>query len=226
MLNYEVPSELLESLVPDKTELDLWNGKAIVSVVGFSFLDTRVKGIPVPFHRDFTEVNLRFYVRRKVDDEWRRGVVFIKEVVPLKAITFIARWLYNENYFTRKMTSEFHLPMNRPNGHVMYRWYESKTESVGVTANFGGEAKIPEEGSEQEFVTEHYWGYARQRNGSTMEYEVKHPQWRAWEVTRAELSGSVELAYGKEFVEYLTSEPISAFVAEGSEIEVYAGQRL
>ncbi|MFT5525858.1 MAG: hypothetical protein ACI9G1_001073 [Pirellulaceae bacterium] len=226
MLNYEVPLELLESRVPAQTELDLWDGKAIVSIVGFSFLDTRLKGIPIPYHRDFPEVNLRFYVRRKVAGEWRRGVVFIKEIVPRRAVTFIARWFYNENYFTRPMSSEFHLPMNRPNGHVAYRWYESKTESVSVTANFGGEPQIPGVGSEEEFITEHYWGYARQKNGTTMEYQVQHPQWRVWEVARAELTGSVELAYGKEFAQHFAGEPSSAFVADGSQVDVYAGKRL
>jgi uncharacterized protein YqjF (DUF2071 family) len=64
MANYEVDRSLLQGLVPKGTELDLWSGRCFVSVVGFQFLDTRVLGFSVPFHRDFEEVNLRFYGRR------------------------------------------------------------------------------------------------------------------------------------------------------------------
>lgn len=40
---------------------------------------------------DATErAQLRFYVRRRVDGEWRRGVMFIKEIVPRRAIAAAA----------------------------------------------------------------------------------------------------------------------------------------
>src|SRR5436305_10870786 len=99
MLNYEVPPALLASRVPAGTSLDFWNGKTYLSVVGFLFLQTKVLGIPIPFHRDFEEVNLRFYLRR----EERRGVGFIKEIVPLRAIAAVARIVYNENYVALPM---------------------------------------------------------------------------------------------------------------------------
>ncbi len=37
MFNYEVPPELLAPLVPRGTELDSWQGKVYVSLVGFLF---------------------------------------------------------------------------------------------------------------------------------------------------------------------------------------------
>src|SRR6267154_1965683 len=98
MLNHVVDPRLIASLVPSGTEIDFENGETFLSVVGFLFLDTRLLGVPVPFHRDFEEVNLRFYVRRKSADTWRRGVVFIREFVPRCAIAFVARTFYGENY--------------------------------------------------------------------------------------------------------------------------------
>ena len=86
MLNYEIEPDILRPLVPQGVELDSWKGKYFVSLVGFQFLDTRVLGMPIPFHRNFEEVNLRYYVRRRVEKGWRRGVVFVKEVVPRWAI--------------------------------------------------------------------------------------------------------------------------------------------
>src|SRR5271154_358899 len=104
MLNYEIDPTALSLFVPAGTELDFWNGKACVSLVGFLFRDVRIGGIPIPFHRHFEEVNLRFYVRRKAEDGWRRGVVFIKELVPRKAIAVVARKFYNENYIALPMS--------------------------------------------------------------------------------------------------------------------------
>src|SRR5438045_6548239 len=98
MLNYVVDPRLIMPLVPAETEIDLENGEAFLTVVGFLFLDTRLLGVPIPLHRDFEEVNLRFYVRRKSADKWRRGVVFIREVVPRCAIVLVARTFYRENY--------------------------------------------------------------------------------------------------------------------------------
>src|SRR5690606_40211851 len=91
MLNYDVDPAVLRPLVPHGVELDTWEGRYLVSVVGFQFLDTRLLGVPVPFHRDFDEINLRFYVRRRADDGWRRGVVFVKEIVPRRALAAVAR---------------------------------------------------------------------------------------------------------------------------------------
>src|SRR5688572_22928209 len=97
---------MLAALVPHGTALDLWRGRCLVSVVGFRFLDTRVLGVPVPGHRDFDEVNLRFYVRRAHDDgALRRGVTFVREIVPRRAIALVARATYNEPYCTLPMCS-------------------------------------------------------------------------------------------------------------------------
>ena len=42
-----------------------------VSLVGFMFKNTRLLNIPIPFHTDFEEVNLRFYVKHFDGNEWK-----------------------------------------------------------------------------------------------------------------------------------------------------------
>src|SRR5437016_2730467 len=106
MLNYIVDSRLIAPLVPSGTEIDFENGETFLSVVGFLFLDTHLMGMPVPLHRDFEEVNLRFYVRRKSADTWRRGVGFIRELVPRRGIALVARTFYGENYLALSMKHE------------------------------------------------------------------------------------------------------------------------
>lgn len=219
MLNYRIDASVLRPLAPSGTELDSWHGETMVSVVGFRFLNTRLLGLPIPFHRNFDEVNLRFYVRREVAGKVRRGVVFVREVVPRIAIATVARWTYNEPYLACPMRSE-----QGPCG-ARYEWrYEGRWNSLAV--NVQGEPQPLVAGSEAEFITEHYWGYTRQRDGGTVEYEVRHPAWRVWSAQSARLECDVRAFYGEAFVKALTAEPCSAFLAEGSAVDVLPPRRI
>ncbi len=219
MLNYEIDEAALSARVPRGCELDRHEGRLFVSVVGFRFLGTRVLGIPVPFHRDFDEVNLRFYVRCKQEGEWRRGVVFVKELVPRGAIAWVARELYGENYEARPMRHRL-TPTE-----VAYEWQHGDAWE-GLTLEYEGEPQLTPDDSCETFITEHYWGYAKQKDGGTVGYQVEHPRWRVWRAKRASLKADVAALYGPEFVEALSGAPSTAFLADGSEIIVRKGRRL
>lgn len=223
MINYEIEPAALRPFVPRGTELDSWNGKTFVSLVGFMFSETRVLGLRLPFHHSFEEVNLRFYVRRKASDGWRRGVVFIKEIVPRRAIATVARLVYNENYVAMPMR---HLiEVDDESGKVEYGWrYRGRWNHLRVTTK--GAARALAEGSEEEFITEHYWGYAMQRGGGSVEYQVEHPRWLVWQADTRALDCDAKAIYGQAFADALTVEPSSAFLALGSEIIVRRGARL
>ncbi len=215
MLNYQVDAALLAPLVPAGTELDAWRGVTYASMVGFHFLDTRVLGIPIPFHRDFEEVNLRFYVRRRGPEGWRRGVVFVKEIVPRWAIATVARVLYNEKYVALPMRHGF------TGNAVEFGWrHGGRWSSLRATTE--GAPELLTAGSEAEFITEHYWGYTRQRDGGTVEYQVEHPRWRVWQVTAPAIEGNLSGLYGGAFAEVLRDAPSSAFLADGSAVSVRA----
>ena len=224
MLNYEVQPAILRGLVPVGCELDDWSGRTFVSMVGFRFLDTKVLGVALPFHRHFDEVNLRFYVRRRAGDQWRRGVVFVKEIVPRRAIALVARVAYGENYVAMPMRHQ--VPATLEAGaHVAYEWRRHRRwESLSATLE--GAPAVRADDSEEAFITEHYWGYSRQRDGSTVEYQVEHPRWRVWRATDARLEGDVSALYGHVFVAALSAAPASAFVADGSDVRVRRGRRL
>ena len=216
MLNYVVDPGLLAPLVPPATEIDFENGETFLSVVGFLFLDTRLLGLPIPLHRDFEEVNLRFYVRRKSADTWRRGVVFVRELVPRRAIALVARACYGENYLTLPMKHEIeHVDSNL---RVEFSWRRGrKWESIRMRAT--GEPQAIPAGTHAEFITEHYWGYTSLRSGCG-EYRVEHPRWKIWNASDFELSADVATLYGQQFAETLSQPPRSAFIADGSPIAV------
>lgn len=215
--NYIIDKNYLTEFVPVGTELDLWNGKCFVSLVGFMFKNTKLLGIKIPFHIDFEEVNLRFYVRRIENGEWKRGVVFIKEIVPKRALTFVANTVYNENYETMPMSHNWsEIGDSRV---VEYNWIKSgKENKFQITAS--RESFEIVSGSETEFITEHYWGYAKVNNEKSNEYEVTHPKWNAYKVKDYKIDVDFGTVYGKKF-DFLNSiKPDSVMLAEGSEITV------
>jgi hypothetical protein len=225
LINYSCSPDLLQPLVPRGTELDAWNGETLISLVGFMFRDTRVMGLRVPFHVTFEEVNLRFHVRR-VDPAsgLRRAVVFVRELVPRVAIATVARVFYNEPYLAVPMSHRSSLDAER-GGSATYSWYYQR-RSFALAAEARGPARRAAPGSEAEFITEHYWGYTRQRDGSTLEYRVEHPAWLVWEAASASVTGAVSSLYGPALGPVLATAPRSAFVAVGSHVSVHRGRRL
>ncbi|MEW6126641.1 MAG: DUF2071 domain-containing protein [Acidobacteriota bacterium] len=227
MLNFEIEPDILRPYVPAGTELDTWNGKTFVSVVGFLFLNTKVLGLAIPFHRNFEELNLRFYVRHQASEGWRRGVVFIKEIVPRFAIATVARVVYNENYVAMPMRHQLEIENHnlKNNSQVEYGW-RHRGDWNFLRVRIAGESKPLVSGEEAEFITEHYWGYAAQKDGGAVEYQVDHPPWQVWQVSSAQLHCDAKAIYGEKFVDALSAKPSSAFVAEGSAIIVRRGVRL
>ncbi|NND63997.1 MAG: DUF2071 domain-containing protein [Flavobacteriaceae bacterium] len=223
LLNYEISPALLKDYVPHGTELDHWQDRCYVSMVGFMFENVRLLGVKVPYHVNFEEVNLRFYVRRKVNNEWRRGVVFIKEIVPKPAITFIANTVYKENYETLPMKHSWET--NNDKFTAEYNWkIASGWQSIKVLAE---NRLVPiEVGSEAEFITEHYWGYAKVSEEKTNEYEVTHPRWKQYPVIGFSSEIDFEANYGAKFAFLNEATPTSVQLAEGSEITVEGKQRL
>lgn len=216
LVNYKVNPELLLPYLPAGTELDLWEGNCYLSLVGFMFMDTRLLGLPIPFHRNFEEVNLRFYVKRKEQNEWKRGVVFIKEIVPKAALSLVANTFYREHYETRPMRHE----IRETTGElfVRYAWKLQGWHRFSVTS--AKEAIPIPQGSEAEFITEHYWGYTRINEHRTAAYEVMHPRWLQYPVRKCDIEVDFAQNYGTDFACLNHCEPASLLLAEGSPITV------
>lgn len=154
MANYVLDSKILLPYLPNKTELDTFNGNTYVSLVGFLFAETKLAGMRVPFHVNFEEVNLRFYVRFNDNGIWKRGVTFIKEIVPKPAISFVANTFYNEKYCTMKISNFTRQTANET--ELGYHWYY-KNHWNKLEATISNTAIAMKEGSEEEFIAEHYW---------------------------------------------------------------------
>ena len=224
MLNYEVDPSLLNNRVPSGTVLDSFNGKTYLSLVGFRFCHTKLFGsLFIPFHSDFEEVNLRFYVRRETEAENRRGVVFIAEVVPRQAVAKVARAIYGENYVCLPM--KHLIGKNGLNKTVAYQW-QVKGQWCKLSAEGMGTPELPREGSLEQFITEHYWGYSKQGWKDSLEYEVTHVRWKVWATAGGAFEGDASTLYGSELGKIICGRPDSAFIADGSPVAVHKGIRI
>lgn len=221
LAQYAVEEHILLKYLPPHTELDSWNGKYYVSLVGFMFMNVKLLGFNIPFHTNFEEVNLRFYVRYKDGKEWKRGVVFVKEIVPLPAITFVANTIYKEKYQTLPMK---HVWVEQENQlQVDYLWKSETWHNFQITANAKPEEIAP--GSKEEFITEHYWGYTKISRNKTSEYGVEHPRWQVYPIKSYKINVNFGINYGNDFAFLNDVEPDSVFLAEGSEISVLKGKQ-
>lgn len=226
MLNWPAPAELLERYLPRGLELDRWRGTPYVSIVGFLFCNTRLRGWAIPGHRRFAELNLRFYVRRPVAPA-NRGVCFVREVVALPAVSWVARTIYHENYVTCAMRYR----LDACDGQVIagsraeYTWKRHGKWNCAA-ARAGATSTSPSAGSAEEYFTENYWGYATRRDGGTTNYRVEHPPWRIWPADDVTWDCDVAEMYGAEWSEVLGNMPESAFLIDGSAVTMYDGKRL
>ena len=223
MANYAIDPAILKKYLPCHTELDTFNDKHYVSLVGFLFRNTKVGGVAFPFHRHFEEVNLRFYVRYKEDHQWKRGVVFMKEIVPRRMITFVANTIYKEKYATHAMK---HLWRTTEKDFRVEYYWKVGTEWNYLKAFTGKEPQEISAGSEEEFITEHYWGYTYVNEACTGVYEVVHPKWKVHSVNEYDIKCSTAKLYGNDFVDALSVAPRSVFLAEGSAIKVMQGTKI
>ena len=217
MANYVIDPAVLSPYLPNKTVLDVYNGNVYLSLVGFMFANTRLLGIKVPFHVNFEEVNLRFYIRYNDNGTWKRGTVFIKEIVPRSAISFVANNLYNEKYSTMPMK---HFYYETPSDISLgYQWkYRKKWNRLEATIDRKEAPMVS--GSEEEFIAEHYWGYSKYSHETTYEYEVVHPAWKVYTVKQFLVDVDFTALYGNDFLMLQSQQPTSVFVAKGSPVSI------
>lgn len=218
MANYSVPKEFLLPYLPAKTELDFFEGKCYVTLAGFMFLNTKMRGFSVPFHTNFEEVNLRFYVKCNDKGFKKKGVVFIKEIVPRRGISLIANSIYRQNYVTMDMR-HFH----RLEGNFLEVGYEWKYKDAwnGLSAKAHKKSIPICNGSHEEFIADHYWGYRKYNDSVTYEYEVEHPRWEIFKVAEYKINCDFAGIYGREFAALKNTEPASVLLVKGSEIRVH-----
>lgn len=216
MMNFVVSEDTLKPYLPIGVELDAYEGKCYVSFVAFHFLNTKVKGIGFPFHKNFEEINLRFYVKYQEKGEWKRGVVFISELVPKRMITWIAKLIYQEQYSYAPIKSKVKETQQRS---LQFQWNKGAKHVLNVETSL--EVQPIPSGSKEEFIFEHYWGYTALPNNCTGEYKVQHPRWNIYTILDFNYSIDFEQLYGQNFSFLNKLQPDSLFVAEGSEVSVF-----
>jgi uncharacterized protein len=217
MTNYEIDPELLLPFLPKGVELDLFNGKCYISLVGFMFKNTKLFNIPIPYFGTFEEINLRFYVIRKEKKLIKRGVVFINETIPYPIVAWMANKLYKEHYTV--VPTKHEITNDNAIQKVKFEWLlNKKWNSIYVEAEMNSEIMKSE--SLEKFIYEHYYGYTKIDEQNTEEYQLQHPSWQTHEVKNYIIDCDFEGMYGKEFSVLNDTKPEAIFIAEGSSVSV------
>jgi len=219
LAQYAVPRALLEPHLPAGVEFDERDGCVWASVVAFDFLDTRVLGVPWPGFRNFPEVNLRFYVRAGE----RRGVCFVRELVPQRFVCAMARAIYNEPYSPARMASR----VERRDGTIAVRHDIARGNAKATIAVEADDAPfVPAAESAERFFKEHQWGFGRTRGGKTLVYEVRHPEWEVYPVRSHDVRLDWAGLYGAKWSAMENAKPASVILARGSAVEVFGARAL
>jgi len=217
MANYAVDPKVLIPYLPNGLELDNFEGKFYVSLVGFMFNKTRIFKIPIPYLGSFEEINLRFYVKRKHEGKIKRGVVFINETVPYAPVAWMANYLYKEHYTAVK--TKHHWEFTDLLKTIDYSWENNKKwNNIRVNAHTKGSEM--EAGSVEAFIFEHYYGYTRVNQSKTLEYRINHPSWKINQVIDHSIDCDFEKMYGPDFTFLNVQQPDNVILAEGSDVSV------
>jgi uncharacterized protein len=216
-MSYPVPDAILQPRLPAGLALDRWEGKAFVSLVAFDFVETRVAGVAWPGFTRFPEVNLRFYVR----EGDRRGVVFVGELVPGRAIALLARLLYNEPYRVAGLRSATETSADRIRIAHEFVW-GGRRQRITVEGRWPAEPAA--ETGALHFFKEHAWGYGTDRRGGLLRYAVEHPCWRVYPGATALIDLDFRAVYGPEWAFLTGLAPTHVALAEGSPVAVYPSE--
>ncbi len=217
MANYEIDPEILIPFLPKGVELDLYEGKCYVSLVGFMFKNTKLFTIPIPYFGNFEEINLRFYVKRTEENVVKRGVVFINETIPYPIVAWVANKLYKEHYTV--VPTKHEIVLEESSKKVKFEWLVNKKwNSITLLASTKSEAMSPN--SLERFIYEHYYGYTKINENETEEYKLQHPSWKVSEVLDYQIDCDFEAMYGKSFSVLNRTKPEAVFIADGSSVKV------
>jgi len=216
MANYEIEPSTLAPYLPKGVELDFYNNKTYVSLVGFMFKNTRLFGLPIPFFGSFEEINLRFYVKKIENRKTKKGVVFINETVPFKIVALLANKLYKEHYISIPTKNSIDITENKD---IKFEWkINDRWNSLAVKSDTN-KYKI-EQGTIEEFIFERYFGFTKLSASSTQEYKIHHPKWMTHKILNSQIDCDFRSMYGDSFSILNNQTPESILLAEGSQVSV------
>ena len=208
---FEADKDILKKHLPQNTELDLFNGKALMSIVAFTFSKVRFFGIKVPFHQKFGQINFRFYVKSKINGA--KGVVFIKEFAPKPIIALTANIFYNEPYFTKRI--KFNIDTDNNNKIIKYSYKDIDIKTIAEPTT-----KPLTKNSLEEFVVDRYVAFVKSKTSKTLLYRIHHKPWRLYKTTHIEINENIISLLPKHFngIKHLKT-----YVVDGSSVSVEKG---
>lgn len=227
VINFDIEPRIVEMHLPPGLEVDLYNDHSFISLVALKCRDTVIKGIRIPFHSNYAQLQLRCYVKRTDGDTTRRGTFFIKRFVPSRRVARLMSWWTGQKYQhmrIRTHVSGFQetdpniMPEAQYECFVNGRWNKIKIKARSQRRKLRPESK-------DQFILDHQYAYYSDGK-NTFEYLVDHPPWLIWDAASGALDCDVEALFGKEFARPMKHRPSSVMLARGSDVTVYQSTKI
>ena len=222
VINFEIDPKLLRNFIPPKTELDFFNETSFVTLMARACKNVKPYGWPIVFAKSIDQILLRFYVKRKVGDTWRRGVCLIRDYLPKRKASFFLNWMFKHSFTQvpiKRTSSNFEsgLPTQLPT--VEYQWTTGDYVNH-IKVNARSQMRQQEQETKESFVLDHHYGYTV-KEGKTYEYYVEYSPWAMWDAQSGSFDCDTENVFGRPFVRALKQRPASVFLARGSDVIIY-----
>jgi uncharacterized protein YqjF (DUF2071 family) len=174
--HWSAPADALRRLIPEKCELDTFDGQAWISVVPFTMSGVRLRGTPaIPWLSAFPELNVRTYVSAG----GKPGVWFFSLDAANPVAVEIARCWFHLPYFYSRMKSTAALE------GIVYsaqrRDRRGRNERLEATYSARGTSFEAQPGTLEYFLAERYCLYAQKPDGTLLRGEIHHAPWRLQE---------------------------------------------
>lgn len=215
--NYIIDPKILEKYIPFGTILDLHQEKCYVSLVCFKYSNTQLFGIKFPFYKNFEEINLRFYVKREISPGiWRKEAAFTQLFFPKRPLTFIANFIYKENYKTRPIKHT----LKKNEFHDVTTYYIKNKKWFHISVSYDRKLHPIVKTSSEYFFHGHLWGTAKVNSKSSTSYKIEHPEWKTYSITNWEINVDFGSLFGNDFKFLNAIKPESVMMTEGSKVTV------
>ena len=145
------------------------------------------------------------------------------EFVESRFIAQMARSIYNEPY----AVAPFQLAMRVADGKATSRYsirFGGAVHTLEATAP--DRLTTPAPGTIENLLKEQTWGFGKRRDGRTLCYEVRHPEWRVYETPQVRVDVDWTGLYGAPWGVMQGAHAFSSMLVEGSGVTVATAEVL
>ena len=215
-LHWSIPVKTIRQHIPEELEIETYNNSAWIGIIPFQMRNLRPSFLfPIPPISNFTEINLRTYVKDKYN---RKGVWFFSLDTQNPFGNWLAQSFFHLNYrFAQTEFSTTHTQSNTCKFSFPNTQYPEQTLSWEHTEDTFMPSKSPE--SLECFLTERYRLFSYNHNKNTLlTGTLSHDRYR---LNRPKLLKYSTDLFASNEIEFTNIHPESILACRETKVDVY-----